>query len=313
MRNFNIFDRTLKIIARNYASTFLEMAFPELSLRLVGTLENVEISLPVRPVDFVHRLEYEGQEYLLHLEFQLEHEADFPRRMCRYYGLLTTQFELPVISLVLYLRPRQSELPSAYQVMLGERVVNRFSYASLKLWDYTDAIRAGQYPGLAPLLTMLISDPDEQLLAEERELIRQEPEVQKRAEQLMLAITVANRYFEKEFLWRFFREEVEQMRESTIVEDWVQEGIEKGLQQGIEQGLEQGLERGLERGIAQGKRRTTLENILHLLEVRFQLSEIEKSLIASQLRRIADLDALREFFGYAITDDDLNVFINRFD
>ena len=232
---------------------------------------------------------------------------------------------LPVISLVLYLRPRQSELPSAYQVVLGERVVNRFSYSTLKLWDYTDAIRQGQYPGLAPLLTMLVPEPDARLLAEERELIRREPDERKRAEQLLLAITVASRYFEKEFLWRFFREEVEQMRESTIVEDWVQEGLEKGLQQGlkrgieqgieqgIERGLERGLEQGLERGLAQGKRWAILENILHLLELRFQLSGIEKSLIARQLRSIEDVDVLRGFFSHAATDVSLNAFINNFD
>ena len=44
MTKINIFDRTLKIIARNYADLLLRLAFPDVPVRLVGTLENVELS-----------------------------------------------------------------------------------------------------------------------------------------------------------------------------------------------------------------------------------------------------------------------------
>ena len=94
----NIFDQTLKIMARNYTHVFLHLAFPDQPVRLLGTVENVELALPVHPVDFVHRVEYEGQEYLLHIEFQLVHENDFPKRLCYYYGALGELFDLPVTS-----------------------------------------------------------------------------------------------------------------------------------------------------------------------------------------------------------------------
>jgi hypothetical protein len=67
----NLFDRTLKIIARNHADLFLRLAFPDLEIELSGTPENVELALPVQPVDFVHRALYAGDEYLMHVEFQL--------------------------------------------------------------------------------------------------------------------------------------------------------------------------------------------------------------------------------------------------
>ncbi|HHN94507.1 MAG TPA: hypothetical protein ENK17_07045, partial [Anaerolineae bacterium] len=85
----DLFDQTLKIIAREYTEVLLRLAFPGREVRLLGRVENVEIALPIRPVDFVHRVEYEGQEYLLHIEFQLRHEADLPRRLCSYHGTLT--------------------------------------------------------------------------------------------------------------------------------------------------------------------------------------------------------------------------------
>jgi len=252
MAQISTFDRTLKILARNHADLFLRLAFPAVEARLVGTLENVELSLPVKPVDFVHRIVHDGQEYLFHLEFQLVHDPDLPRRVCAYYGMLTEQFKLPVVTLVLYLRPRQAPVPAAYVVRLGAQEINRFSYPVLKLWDYASQIRSGQLRALAPLLVTLVEDPQPAVLAEERALILAEPDAQRRADLLALAVTLGAPYFEPAFLWRFFREEVEQMRTATFIDEWLQESLEKGFQQGTQQGTRQGLHQGLLAGIKLG-------------------------------------------------------------
>ena len=108
----NIFDRVLKILARHYAGCFLRLAVPEVAVELVGTLDNVELSLPEERVDFVHRVLYDGAEFLFHLEFQTEHEMDVPRRAFVYSALLTQQFHLPVLTLVVYLQRRVASLPA---------------------------------------------------------------------------------------------------------------------------------------------------------------------------------------------------------
>ena len=46
-RQINLFDRVMKILGRHYAESFLKLAFPDTDF-LVGTLENVEITLPDR-------------------------------------------------------------------------------------------------------------------------------------------------------------------------------------------------------------------------------------------------------------------------
>lgn len=135
----------MKIIARNHADLFLRLAFPDLEIELRGTPENVELALPVQPVDFVHRALHAGDEHLMHVEFQLEHFADFPRRMCACHGALTQQFKIPVFSYALYLRYRAAPIPNEYIVRLGGRIVNRFTYPVLKLWDYVEEISSGKY------------------------------------------------------------------------------------------------------------------------------------------------------------------------
>jgi hypothetical protein len=57
---------------------------------------------------------------------------------------------------------------------------------------------------------MLVKNPDEALLVEEKALILQEADEQRRADLLAAAIAIGSGYFDKEFLWRFFREELEQ-------------------------------------------------------------------------------------------------------
>jgi len=239
----NVFDRVLKVLARNYPESFLALALPEVPWRLVGTLENVELAIPEERVDFVHRLVAHGQERLLHIEFQAGHESGVPERVFVYSALLTRQFRLPVVTLVIYLARRESPLPTAYEVRVGDVVTNRFEYAVVRLWEYAGEIQAGRWPELAPLLVMLVEKPDASLLAQQRSLILQEQDRRKRADLLACAVTIGARFFDKAFLWRFFREEVEMMREATFIEDWLEEAQQQGLEQGLKQGEEWGKQR----------------------------------------------------------------------
>lgn len=159
----------------------------------------------------------------------------------KFLPLFTQQLGLPVLTVVLYLKRRVAPLPTAYETQVGKVRVNHFEYPVIKLWEYADEIAAGRWPELAPLLTTLVEKPDEATLARERELILREKDPQKRADLLACAVTIGTRYFDKEFLWRFFREEVEMLRGASFIEDWLEEQLEEGLQRGVQQGLQQGL------------------------------------------------------------------------
>jgi hypothetical protein len=236
LANINLFDRVLKILARHYAQAFLRLAFPNQELQLVGTLENVELTLPDRRTDFLHRVKAGDAEYLLHFEFQFQHTTDYPRNVFTYSGELTDQHKKPVISIVLYLERRESEIPSEYTVEIGEVVIHRFTYPVLKLWDYEEQIRSGELSDLAPLLILIAEEKSEAVLHRERELILQEQDPQKRADSLATAVMIASRYFDLDKLWQLFTEEVEQMRQSGFITDWIEQGIADGREQGLQQG-----------------------------------------------------------------------------
>ena len=276
----NTFDRSLKVIARNHADLFLRLALPNIPLTLVNQPENVELSLPVQPVDFVHRMLHQGQEWLLHIEFQLEHFADFPRRMCHTHGALTQQFKMPVLSFAVYLQRRKAPLPTEYLVEIDNVAINRFSYPVIKLWEYTQQIRSGQLRELAPLLVMLEEAPNEETLQVERQLILAEPDPDKRADLLAIAITLAARMFDREFLRRFFREELAQMQHATLVDEWLDEAVQKAVQE-------------TESKAAQSKfagiKQRVIISIVRILTNRFAISAIQAESIKQKLNQITNL------------------------
>ena len=62
------------------------------------------------------------------------------------------------------------------------------------------------------------------------------------------------------------------------------------------------LEEGLQPGLQQGHRQGLQENILQVLRARFGLSRQREEPLASQLKTIDNLDALKELFNHALLD-----------
>ena len=234
----NVVDRSLKALARRYPKPFVRVVLGSVEDLIVETIENPEINLPERRLDFVYGLQQERRDFILHLEFQLEHRADVPERMFTYNALLTATYERPVLSAVIYLeRHNYRRLPQEYVVEFRGRAVHTFPYLVVRLWDYAEAIASGELRELAPLLILLTEEKDHRVLARSRELILASGDEKWRADALSTAITVARRYFSKDFLLRFFREELKMLQEADIVQDWINEGMEKGAIKAIREDI----------------------------------------------------------------------------
>jgi len=283
----NVFDRSVKALARRYPEPFVRVALGSTDDLTVETIENPEINLPERRLDFVYGLRQEDREYILHLEFQLEHQADVPERMFTYNALLTAAYERPVLSAVIYLERRNyRRLPQKYMVEFRGRAVHTFPYLVVRLWDYAEAIASGELRELAPLLILLTEEKDEKVLARSRELILASPDRKWRADALSTAVTVARRYFPKELLLKFFREELRMLQEADIVQDWINEGFEKGVEK--------------------GEVKATRDAILDVLSERFGV--VRKG-IATKLATIADPAVLRSLLRKSVKVENLEVFV----
>lgn len=72
---------------------------------------------------------------------------------------------------------------------------------------------------LAPLLILFEKDKNVEVLSKERELILQEENESLKAELVSLAMTIASKYFEKNFLFDFFKEEIVMLKSASIVKE----------------------------------------------------------------------------------------------
>ena len=80
------------------------------------------------------------------------------------------------------------------------------------------------------------------------------------------------------------------IRESSLIQYFKQEGIEEGIEQGIEQ----------------GERRSTIEAILEVLEIRFDLSEAHP--LSTRIAAIDDLQRLKQLHRAAVQAPNLDAF-----
>jgi hypothetical protein len=62
----DIYDRSLKVLAKQYPKVFIKLALGSIENLIIETIENPEINLPERRLDFVYGLTDEEQEYILH-------------------------------------------------------------------------------------------------------------------------------------------------------------------------------------------------------------------------------------------------------
>ena len=85
------------------------------------------------------------------------------------------------------------------------------------------------------------------------------------------------------------------IRESSLIQYFKQEGIEEGIEQGIEQ----------------GERRSTIEAILEVLEIRFDLSESHP--LSTRIAAIDDLQHLKQLHRAAIQVPNLEAFQRMLD
>ncbi len=87
----------------------------------------------------------------------------------------------------------------------------------------------------APLLVLCEDNPRDETLQLERELIlRAAVPEPVRSELLAVALTVGARYFSRDLLYEFFRKELEMVKGSGIVEEWVNEAAERAAAKAAE-------------------------------------------------------------------------------
>jgi predicted transposase YdaD len=239
----NAIDISVKALFRECPSAALRLAglnIPPESIRV----EDPNVNLPELRADhvFIMPLPSEGydvvsamgaQEIAVYLEYQLEPDPSLLPSWFVKCGGLTRQMGIPVVLMVIYLqRGGRATFPDRYRVSLGS-LETQFSFTAVRLWEFADRIRSGEFAELAPLLILCEETPTEQVVREEVDLIRKAelPEAVQ-IDLLGLALRIASRRLPRATLLDFFRKDLSMIRETGIVEEWIAEGEARGEARG---------------------------------------------------------------------------------
>ena len=297
-------DRLFKELLSTFFIEFIELFFPQVMTYLeldsitfldkevftdVTAGERYEADLLVQ-AQFQNRSSY----FLIHVENQSYNQADFNKRMYRYFSRLHEKYDLPIYPIVVfsYEKP-QKAAESSYQLEFPDFKVLEFNYRVLQLnqLNWRDFLSQPN-----PVASALMAKM--QIATEERPKVK--------AECLRLLVTLKldpakmqlisgfidtylnldeseEQVFQTE-LGTIESEEREQVME--IVTSWMRTGIK----QGREEGLEEGLQRGLQEGRQEGLQRET-ELILRQLKRKIgQLTpEIESQVKQLEIEELENL------------------------
>jgi predicted transposase YdaD len=174
-------------------------------------------------VDALLEVKVDGEDMLLHLEFQTYSDPEMAERLLRYNVLARSEHKLPVLSCVIYLLVEGEVLPSPLIWMVpSRREVLQFHYLSIELGALSSErlLHAGQ-TGLLPLLPLTKSGARREIV----ETMFRELLGAKRMELVPIGYTLASLAFSREnpadqvWLLRRFHEMHDILRETPIYQE----------------------------------------------------------------------------------------------
>ncbi len=230
-------DDSLKKLVQADPQAFVSWVVPNASFTGARPLELKHWTLEV---DALLGVQVNGQDMLLHLEFQTHNDPAMAERLLRYNVLARSEHRLPVLSCVIYLLGSGEASTSPLSWMLPtDQEVLRFHYLSIELKALLpeEVMRTG-LTGLLPLLPLTKNGARREIV----ETMFGRLLAAKKVELVPIGYTLASLAFSREnpgdqdWLFRRFHEMHDILRETPIYQEILKEGREEGLEQGLQRG-----------------------------------------------------------------------------
>ena len=252
-------DRFLKDVIERHAKEIISAIFPQSAFRVLSTQLDKEIIVRSREVDKAVLIRTKQGKHIIHFEFYKRYTRAHLRDTFAYAGALTAKYKLDVTTIWLLTKPPSNRARNIglYQAMPFGVPTNQFSFVVVKLWEWFDAILAGE-PGLMPLLPLLpelVAKPDLRLPYRQRDLIQTEKNPKRRAELLFYTIAFNKRHFPKHVIDNLFsnlllenRKMIKEFKDvietpvlKEIFEEWADEKAEELVRKRENRALQEAL------------------------------------------------------------------------
>lgn len=285
------FDIVTKDVIHTFPEDVLRFIMNRTDIEFLEHLETEFANVETREMDSLIKVLLNGEPVLVHCEFQTgdSSDLDMTRRNVGYIGRCYERYGLPIFSHVIYLRPNagRNDPGGVRQNIEGYNFIVEYKVIRLIEVDGQSILESRQ-PGLMPFLPLMQPPSD----VDVQQWLHQCVEATKtlsldtptRANILADMWIMSGLTHNRLPLSEIFPEDI--MRESPVY----QSILEKGIAQGIEQ----------------GERKRAIENILELIDIRFQVRAT--GTLNSAIESINDLSRLSELHRAAAQVESLEAF-----
>ncbi len=254
-------DRLFKELLTTFFVEFLDLFLPDIAAALDRTAAVLPMDKETftdvtsgdkHEVDILMKARLRGEDafFLIHVENQSTAQSDFPKRMFRYFALLTEKYDLPVYPVVVfsYDTPRRLE-PNRFVVAFPKETVLQFKYKVIQLnrLPWRRFVRQENPVASALMAKMKMSARDRPRVKAECLRLLASLKLDPARTKLIggfvdsyLKLTAEEMKQYERAVERFMPAEKEEIMEITT--SWEQMGIVQGISQGISQGITQGKE-----------------------------------------------------------------------
>jgi predicted transposase YdaD len=235
-----IYDDTMKRLVRENPQAFVTWLLKGATYQSSLSLE---LKTSTREPDFLLAAVRNGQEVLLHVEFQKQGDTDMAARLLEYNVMVKREHRRPVLSYVIYLRETMQVATSPLVWTFPEEEdILSFRFGVIKLWEISaeEMLQTG-LPVLLPLLPLSKDGKRHEIIDT---MIRKIVATEQSGRLLALAHIFSSLVFQQEaerkWLEGSFAMYSDMFHESWVVQGYIQEGRQKGLQEGMQKGLQEG-------------------------------------------------------------------------
>ena len=283
------FDIVAKDVIHAFPEDMLAFLIQDCDIEFVEHLESDLTTVEARQMDSLMKVMLDGEEVLVHCELQTtdSRPAEMPRRNFGYLGRCYERYGLPICSHVIYLRPnagrndpgRYVQDIAGYPIIVGYKVIRLIEVEG-------QSVLEAQQPGLLPFCPLMKPPEGIDALTWLNQCVETTKSLSLDAptrNNLLLDLWVmGGLVHDSDVIAHLFPEDI--MQESSVYQDIIAKGVQLGT------------------------KATVIEDILQILEIRFQATE---SSIKSALEAIDDLQRLKALHREAVETPTLAAFIDK--
>ena len=293
------YDTISKHLIQTYPKDFIRLTFGQDDVEVLDILDTEQHTVDTRHTDSLIRVHIAGKEALIHHEFQTTDDPSMPLRMAGYIIRAIERHNLPIYSSVIYLRRNAGRRDPGYFIheISGRPVV--MDYTVIRLGEIEgqeiiDGGPSGLFP-FVPLMKHPVGMDSEAWLHHCVDATNALPVDESiKVDILGRLMILSGLEYDRSLINRILLQEGLMdaiMRESSFVQYIKQQGIEQGIEQ--------------------GGRQRAIEDILEVLEIRFDLREAHP--LSARIAAIGDLHRLKQLLRAAIQVSSLEAFQQALD